>query len=130
MISARRDVVCARLFLYFGVADQHLFFIATCRAVVDDGQSVTSSVPVFGCAGGRVKVHITSSAFRDLARLPDPHCLWSSSWVSCPKLCISEEDIYARPCSTGPAVALLGFLFSLHWPSKVVDLGVGGCLLL
>ena len=127
VIDARRYLsgVCARW--YPVILDLHRFFTAVSRAVVNhDGSTGTAPVPSVWSAGALPKRRRSVHAVRDPAFLPGPIGLWDSDWVNSPASAICAEDVSLWPYTPGLLVKWVTFLWSLHWPAGVLDLGVGG----
>ena len=57
---------------------------------------------------------------------PGPAGLWRHGSISWPCIEVRDVDVGSWPYSVGLLVKLCSFLSSLHWPSTVDDLGVGG----
>ena len=63
---------------------------------------------------------------RNLAWLPGPPELWTARWFQMPRATTGEADVAAWPFSFSLLVKVVYFLGTLHWPSDVGDLGIGG----
>ena len=62
----------------------------------------------------------------EYAWVPGPVGLWRHGSISWPCIEVCDDDVGFWPYSVGLLVKLCSFLSSLHWPSTVSDLGVGG----
>ena len=106
----------------------HRFFIAIARAAVNDGGCAGVALhPAVWSSGGLAKKRRVRASAWEFAWVPGPVGLWrhgSISWP-CIKVC-DDDDVGFWPYSVGLLVKLCSFLSSLHWPSTVDDLGVGG----
>ena len=101
------------------------FFIAIARAVVnEDGHSGLALHPTVWSEGGFPKRRkVVQSAWEyDWV----PLGLWRHESVGWPRIEVTTADVRCWPFSVGILVKLCAFLSSLHWPSTVDDLGVGG----
>ena len=112
------------------VWDLHRFFIAICRAVVnEDGKGGNAPDPMCWCAGSKPKKRKAMDPVRDMAMIPGPVGLGRGGSFKWPRIDIGAADVGMWPFSTSSLVKLTAFLSSLTWPSTVEDLGAGGCLL-
>ena len=89
--------------------DLHRFFIAIARAAVNND----------GCAGVALHPTVWSSGGPGKKR----KVRVSAGW---PCIEVGEDDVGFWPYSVGLLVKFCSILSSLHWPSTVDDLGVGG----
>ena len=126
VIDVRRRFLSACSSWYPIVLDLHRFVIAIARAVVnEDGCAGVALHPtVWSCGGPAKKRKVRVSA----GSLPGSwSCyLWRHGSVGWPCIEVSEGDVGFWPYSVGFLVKFCSFLSSLHWPSTVDDLGVGG----
>ena len=121
VIDVRRRFLSACSSWYPVVLDLHRFFVAIARAAVNED----------GCAG--VALHLVVVKRRkvrvsawEYAWVPGPVGLWRHGSFSWPFIEVRDVDVGFWPCSVGLLVKFWSFLSSLHWPSTVDDLGVGG----
>ena len=84
-------------------------------------------IPLFGPVGVPAKVRKVRVSAWEFAWVPGPVGLWSHGvcWVG-PSIEVGDGDVGFWPYSVGLLVKFCSFLSSLHWPSTVDDLGVGG----
>ena len=125
--DARRafNRACARW--YPVVCDLHRFFIAIARAALnEDGVAGTSIHPVVWAAAANPKRRRVEPVVRNFAWLPGPPGLWAARWFQMPSAVIDEADVAAWPFSVSLLVKFVHFLATLHWPSDMGDLGIGG----
>ena len=124
IIDARRvfSGVCARWRpLVLGL---HRFFIAIAGTVVNhDGPALD---PLVWSVGGAPKRRRVVHAVRDRAFLPGPAGIWDGEWGVVAVSCITCHDVELWPYSVSMLVKWAAFLYTLHRPQGVVDLGVGG----
>ena len=53
----------------------------------------------------------------------------TGGWQGWPDICVTQRDLAFWSFCAGSLVKLMAFLNTLHWPSEVVDVGLGGFLL-
>ena len=116
IIDVRRRFLSVCSSWYPVVLELHRFFIAIARAAVNDD----------GCAGGLAKKRQIRVFLWEFACVPGPVGLWRHGSLSWPCIEVCEGDVGFWPYSVGLLVKLCSLLSSLHWPSAVDDLGVGG----
>ena len=103
------------------------FFVAIARAAVnEDGCAGVALHPTVWSGGGLVKRRRVRVSALEYARVSGPIGLWRQGSVSWPCIEVSGADVGFGPYSVGLLVKLCSFLSSLHRPSIVTDLGVGG----
>ena len=109
------------------VLDLHRFFIAIARAAVNDGgQAGVALHPTVWSSGGPAKVRKVRVSAWEFAWVPGPVGLWRHGSIGWPSIEVGDGDVGFWPYSVGLLVKFCSFLSSLHWPSTVDDLGVGG----
>ena len=100
------------------VLELHRFFIAIARAAVnDDGCAGVALHPTVWSSGDLAKKRRVRASAWEFAWVPGPLGLWRHGFFSWPSI---------EVCGDGLLVKLCSLLSSLHWPSAVDDLGVGG----
>ena len=125
--DVRRRFVSACSSWYLVVLELHRFFVAIARAAVnEDGCAGVALHPTVWSSGGLVKRRKTRVSAWDFAWVPGPVGLWRHGSVGWPCIEVGDVDVGFWPYSVGLLVKLCSFLSSLHWPSTVSDLGVGG----
>ena len=98
----------------------HRFSIAIGRTVVNhDGGAGPVLDNLVWSAGGAPKRRRVVHAVRDRA-------FWDGEWGVVAVSCITCHDVVLWPYSVSVIVKWVAFLYTLHWPQGVVDLGVGG----
>ena len=109
------------------VRDLHRFFIAVARAELnEDGSAGTSLHPLVWAAAANPKRRRVEPVVRNFAWLPGPPELWTARWYQMPGVRLDEADVDAWPFSVSLLVKVVRFLGTLHWPTGVGDLGIGG----
>ena len=127
VIDVRRRFLSACSSWYPVVLDLHRFFIAIARAAVNsDGCAGVALHPTVWSSGGPAKKRKVRVSAWEFAWVPGPTGLWRHGSVGWPCIEIGEDDVGFWPYSVGLLVKFCSFLSSLHWPSTVDDLGVGG----
>ena len=107
--------------------DLHRFFTAIARAAVNDGgQAGVALHPTVWSSGGPAKVRKVRVSAWEFAWVPGPVGLWRHGSIGWPSIEVGDGDVGFWPYSVGLLVKFCSFLSSLHWPSTVDDLGVGG----
>ena len=129
--DARRLVNRACVYWYPVVCELHRFFVAIARAAInDDGGAGTTLHPVVWSATANPKRRKVEPVVRNFAWLPGPPGLWTARWFQMPGVIIGEADVAVWPFTVSLLVKIVRFLGTLHWPSGVGDLGIGGVLYL
>ena len=127
VIDVRRRFLSACSSWYPVVLDLHRFFIAIARAAVNnDGCAGVALHPTVWSSGGPVKKRKVRVSAWEFAWVPGPVGLWRHGSIGWPSIEVGEDDVGFWPYSVGLLVKFCSFLSSLHWPSTVDDLGVGG----
>ena len=127
VIDVRRRFLSACSSWYPVVLDLHRFFIAIARAAVNnDGCAGVALHPTVWSNGGPAKKRKVRVSAWEFAWVPGPVGLWRHGSVGWPFIKVGEDDVGFWPYSVGLLVKFCSFLSSLHWPSTVDDLGVGG----
>ena len=127
IIDVRRRLLSACSSWYPVVLELHRIFIAIARAVVnDDGCAGVALHPTVWSNGGLANKRKVRVSAWEFAWVPSPVGLWRHGSVSWPCIEVGEGDVGFWPYSVGLLVKFCSFLSSLHWPSTVGDLGVGG----
>ena len=127
VIDVRRCFLSACSSLYPVVLDLHRFFIATARAAVnEDGRAGVALHPTVWSLGGLARRRKVRVSAWEYAWVPGPVGLWRHGSFSWPRIEIRDVDVGFWLYSVELFVKLCSFLSSLHWPSTVDDLGVGG----
>ena len=127
VIDVRRRFLSACSSWYPVVLDLHRFFIAIARAAVNnDGCAGVALHPTVWSSGGPDKKRKVRVSAWEFAWVPGPVGLWRHGSVGWPCIEVGEGDVGFWPYSVGLLVKFCSFLSSLHWPSTVDDLGVGG----
>ena len=127
VIDVRRRFLSACSSWYPVVLDLHRFFIAIARAAVNnDGCAGVALHPTVWSSGGPAKKRKVRVSAWEFAWVPGPVGLWRHGSVGWPCIEVDDGDVGLWPYSVGLFVKFCSFLSSLHWPSTVDDLGVGG----
>ena len=127
VVDVRSRFHSASCFWYPVVLELQRFFIAIARAAVnDDGHAGVALHPTVWSGGGPAKVRRVRISAWEFAWVPGPVGLWRHGSVGWPSIEVCDDDVEFWPYSTGLLVKFCSFLSSLHWPSTVDDLGVGG----
>ena len=127
VMDVRRRFVSACCLWYPVVLELHRFFVAIARAPVnEDGCAGVALHPTVWSGGGLVKRRKTRVSAWDFASVPGPVGLWRHGSVGWPCIEVRDVDVGFWQYSVGLLVKLCSFLSSLHLPSSVSDLGVGG----
>ena len=127
VMDVRRRFVSACSSWYPVVLELHRFFVAITRAAVnEDGCAGVALHSTVWSSGGLVKKRKNRVSAWEFAWVPGPVGLWRHGSVGWPSIEVGEDDVGFWPYSVGLLVKLCSFLSSLHWPSTVSDLGVGG----
>ena len=127
VVDVRSRFLSACSSWYPVVLDLQRFFIAIARAAVnDDGHAGVALHPTVWSSGGPAKVRRVRVSAWEFAWVPGPVGLWRHGSVGWPSIEVREDDVGFWPYSVGLLVKFCSFLSSLHWPSTVDDLGVGG----
>ena len=103
------------------VLELHRFFIAIARAAVDEDLR-----PAVWSSGGLITRRRVRVSAWEYAWVPGPVGLWRHGSIGWPCIEVRDVDVGFWPYSVGLLVKLCSFLSSLHWPSTVGDLVVGG----
>ena len=82
--------------------------------------------PTVWFSGGLAKRRKVRVSALEFAWVPGRVGLWRHGSLSWPYIEVYEGDVGFWPYAVGLLVELCSFLSSLHWPSTVDDLGVGG----
>ena len=127
IIDVRRRFLSTCSSWYPVVLEIHRFFIAIARAAVnEDGCAGVALHPTVWSSGGSAKRRKVRVSAWEFAWVPGPVGLWRHGSFGWPCIEVCEGDVGFWPYSVGLLVKLCSFLSSLHWPSTVDDLGVGG----
>ena len=127
VMDVRRRFLSACSFWYPVVLELHRFFVAIARAAVnEDGCARVALHPTVWSSGGLVKRRKVRVSAWEYAWVPGPVGLWRHGSVGWPCIEVRDVDVGFWPYSVGLLVKICSFLSSLHWPSTVSDLGVGG----
>ena len=116
VMDVRRRFVSACSSWYPVVLELHRFY----------GCAGVALHPIVWSSGGLVKRRKTRVSAWEYAWVPGPVGLWRHGSVGWPCIEVRDVDVGFWPGSFGLLVKLCSFLSSLHWPSTVSDLGVGG----
>ena len=95
-------------------------------AVNEDGRTGVALHPTVWSLGGLAKRRKVRVSAWEYAWVPGPVGLWRHGSFSWPRIEVRDVDVGFWPYSVELLVKLCSFLSSLHWPSTVDDLGVGG----
>ena len=127
VIDVRRRFLSACSSWYPLVLDLHHFLIAIARAAVNNDGCARGCLASYCLVqrGPAKKRRVRVSAW-EFAWVPGPVGLWRHGSVGWPCIEVGEDDVGFWPYSVGLLVKFCSFLSSLHWPSTVDDLGVGG----
>ena len=127
IIDVRRRFLSACSTWHPAAPELHRFFIAIARAAVnDDGCAGVALHPTVWSSGSLAEKRKVRASAWEFAWVPGPIGLWRHGSSGCPCIEVCDADVGFWPYSVGLLVKLCSFLSSLHWPSTVDDLGVGG----
>ena len=127
VLDVRRRFLSACSSWYPVVLELHRFFIAIAHAAVnEDGGAGVALHPAVWSSGGLIKRRRVRVSAWEYAWVPGPVGLWRHGSVGWPCIEVRDVDVGFWPYSVGLLVKLCSFLSSLHWPSIVGNLGVGG----
>ena len=127
VMDVRRRFLSACSSWYPVFLELHRFFVAIARvAVNEDGCAVVALHPTVWSCGGLIERRKVRVSAWEYAWVPGPVGLWRHGSVGWPCIEVRDVDVGFWPYSVGLLVKLCSFLSSLHWPSTVDDVGVGG----
>ena len=109
------------------ILELHRFFIAIARAAVNEGGCAGIALhPTVWSSGGLIKRRKVRVSAWEYTWVPGPTSLWRHGSIGWPCIAVRDVDVGFWPYCVGLLVKFCSFLSSLHWPSTVDDLGVGG----
>ena len=127
VMDVRRRFLSACSSWYPVILDLHRFFIAIARAAVnEDGCAGVALHPSVWSGGGLVKRRKVRVSAWEYAWVPVLLASGGMALLVGLVLRVRDVDVGFWPYSAGLLVKLCSFLSSLHWPSCVSDLAVGG----